>query len=429
MNYFTALSYIISHIFLILFIYLFIVHRYSKMITGAMCFALLLFLSILDGLKLACFPDSSLCYVVTTILQILLTQATPFFISGKRRSQTLFIGLSASSYVIAGAISAAILKIWIGSTALALIGSSVIHLAILLLLSMTVRELCLTAQKDDSEKNWWELCLIPVFFYCSFSFTAFFPNTLYDNPDNITGIIFMIVTMFVSYIVVIRYLKSESKRNAVYWKNMIQESYIQGLENRHYLVERAEQNLKILHHDIRHYSQIIDSLLAQKKYGEIKEINEHISRIAEENKVEEYCGNLIVNTIFANMMEKARLLDIKADLDVKIPKDIPVDAYELTLVIANLFENAIHCVKEFVKEKRYIEIKVHCLKDHLFIQTKNEYEGNILLDANTGLPKSRKSGNHGLGMQSILAFSEKNGGTIGCYLEDGIFRIMLFARF
>lgn len=429
MNHFTALSYMISHIFLILFIYLFIIHRFSKIITGAVCFVLFLLLCILDYLKLICFPENNLCYIIATVLQILLTQATPFLISGKKSSQILFIGLSASSYVITGAISAAILKIWTDSTVLALTGSSVIHLAILLLLSVTVREVCLTAQKDDSEKNWWELCLIPVFFYCSFSFTAFFPNTLYDNPDNISGVVFMIITMFVSYVVVIRYLKSESKRNAVYWKNMIQESYIQGLENRHYLVEKAEQNLKILHHDIRHYSKIIDSLLAQKKYEEIKEINEHISRIAEENKVEEYCGNLIVNTILVNMMEKARLLDIKVDLDAQIPKDIPVDAYELTLVVANLFENAVHCVKDFVKEKRYIEIKVHCLKDHLFIQTKNEYEEDILIDDNTGLPKSQKSGNHGLGMQSILAFSEKIGGTIGCYLDDGIFRIVLFSRF
>ena len=429
MNYFTALSYMISHIFLALFIYLFIIHRFSPKITGAICFVLFLLLCILDYFKLICFPDSRLCYIIATVLQILLTQAAPLFISGKKSSQILFVGLSASSYVIAGAISAAVLKICTGSTVLALFGSTVIHFAILMFLFVTIREMCLTVQKEDSGKNWRELCLIPVFFYCSFSFTAFFPNTLYDNPDNIPGILFMVITMFVSYAVVIRYLESEAKRNAAYWKNMMQESYIQGLENRHYLVERAEQNLKILHHDIRHYSKIIDSLLAQKKYEEIKEINEHISRIAEENKVEEYCGNLIVNTIFVNMMEKARLLDIKVDLDARIPRDIPVDAYELTLVIANLFENAVHCVKDFVKEKRYIEIKVHCLEDHLFIQTKNEYEGEILLDADTGLPKSLKSGNHGLGMQSILAFSEKVGGTIGCYPDDGVFRMMLFARF
>lgn len=429
MQYFTSISYSISHVFLILFIYLFIIHRYSKIATGAICFFLFLILRVLDLFKLIIFPDSNLCYVIATILQILFIQGTPLLLSGKRSGQVLFVGLSASNYVIAGAVFAAVLKIYTDNTALALTGSFAMHLGILLLLYFTIRENCLKFQREDSEKCWWELCLIPVFFYCSFSFTAFFPNTLYDNPDNIPGILFIVITMFVSYVVVIRYLESESRRNAFYWKNMIQESYIQGLENRYYLVERAEQNLKILHHDIRHYSGIIDSLLAQKNYEEIREINKRVSRIAQENKVVEYCGNLIVNTILANMMEKARFFDIKVKLDAKIPKEIPVDAYELTLVIANLFENAVFCVKNFAKEKRYIEITVHCLQDHLFIQTKNEYEGEILLDSSTGLPKSKKSGNHGLGMQSILAFSEKTGGTMGCYLDGGIFHIMMFAKF
>lgn len=264
MNFFTAASYIISHIFLTLFLYLFIIHRYSRAVTGMICFFLFLLLSTLDLVKLIFFPDSDLCYVVVTVFQILLTQATPFFISGKKSSQILFIGLSASSYVIAGAIFAAVLKIYTGSTLFALSGSFAIHLAILLFLCNSVREMCLKVQREDSRKNFWELCLIPVFFYCSFSFIAFFPNTLFDNPDNIPGILFAVITMFVSYIVALRYLESESRKNAAYWKNMIQESYIQGLENRHYLVERTEQNLKILHHDIRHYSKIIDSLLEQK---------------------------------------------------------------------------------------------------------------------------------------------------------------------
>lgn len=136
-------------------------------------------------LKLLLFPDSDLCYVIVTFLQILLTQATPFLISGKKSRQVLFMGLFASSYVIAGAISAAIIKIYTYNTVLALTGSSLIHLVILIFLSLTIREMCLKSQKDDSDKSWWKSGLIPVFFYCSFSFIAFFPNTIYDNPDNI----------------------------------------------------------------------------------------------------------------------------------------------------------------------------------------------------------------------------------------------------
>ena len=62
-------SYAMSHFFLMLFIYLFIVHRYSELITGAICFFSFFALNMLDLFKLIFFPDSGLCYVVVTILQ------------------------------------------------------------------------------------------------------------------------------------------------------------------------------------------------------------------------------------------------------------------------------------------------------------------------------------------------------------------------
>ena len=247
-----------------------------------------------------------------------------------------------------------------------------------MILVVRIRTTCLKFQDRSNEKECWELCLIPVFFYCSFSFLVFFPKTLYEYPA---------ITMFVSYLAVLHYLDSETKRNAIYWENMLQKSYIQGLESRHYLVEQAERNLKILHHDIRHYTRMIDSLLEQENYEKIKEVNEHISHIADENKVERYCHNLIVNTILSEMMDKARSLAVQVALEARVPKEIPVNEYEFTLVIANLF------------------------------------------DPDTGLPKSKKSGNHGMVMQSIQAFSEKIRGTLGCCIDDGIFQMMLYAKF
>lgn len=429
MNYLTALSYILSHIFLILFFYLFMIHRYSKTTTLLIYFLLFSILCTLDFFKLILFPNSALCYIVSTIFQIIATQTLAFFTAKNKNYQTLFVGLSASSYVIAGALSSVIIKIYTDNSILAIAGGIAVHFGILVFLFFTIRKSCLRFQEKSYEKGWWKMCLIPIFFYCSVSFTAFFPHTLFDNPDNIPGTVFIVITMFASYIIVLSYMESESNRIAIYWENKLQESYIQGLENRHYLVEQAEQNLKILHHDIRHYSQIIDSLLEQKKYEEIKEINEQINHIADENRVKEYCSNLIVNTILSNMMDKALSLDIRVDLNAKIPREIPVNDYELTIVIANLFENAIQCVKPLKKEKRYIEIKINCMNNQLFIQTKNEYEGEIILDSTTRLPKSKKNGNHGWGMQSILSFSKKIGGNVGCYYDNGIFDIILYAKF
>ena len=428
MTYFSNFSYSISHAFLMLFLYFFITHRYSKAATKWICFLSFVLLTVTDIIKLNLYPESDACYFFVTIFQILLTQFTGIFISKKRNTKVLFMGLSASNYVIIGSVFAAILHIYTGQGIPALIGSFLIHTALLYILYANLREIWLRQYEKEYTKGWWKLCLIPVFFYCSFSFIAFFPRTLYEDPENIPGIVFFIVTMFVSYIVVLQYVHTEADQKNIYLKNVLFESYIKGLENQFYLVEQSEQNLKILRHDMRHFSGMISHLLDQKEYEEIRNIVTYINDVTDENKIEKYCSNLMVNTIISKMMKRASSFGIHVRLDLAVPKELPVNEYEFSAVVANLFENALICVKDFAPEKRTVDIKVHCMDGQLFIQTKNAYAEEIDFDSRTGLPKSKKGENHGLGMQSAEAFSDKIGGSIDCFCENGCFYMILFAK-
>ncbi|MDE7207350.1 MAG: GHKL domain-containing protein [Lachnospiraceae bacterium] len=427
--YYNNIYYMISHIFLMLFLYLFIESRFTKQKTAGICFLSFATLCITDCLKLNIFSGIDLCYTAVTLFQIFAVQFTGLFISRKKNSKALFVGLSASNYVIVGSVAASVFLIWTGDMPLSILGSTAVHAGILLFLYHRTGSIWLKFQRKESPKSWWELCLIPVLFYCSFSYFAFFPNTLYDNPQNIIGVLVLIVTMLVSYSVAFQYVESESDRADSYWKNVMFESYIKGLENQYYLVEQSEKNLQILRHDMRHYSNMIDSFLEQQEYDEIKKVTAHINTVADENKRKRYCGNLIANTIIARMIEKANSLVVEVHLDAVIEKEIPVNGYEFALVLANLFENAIDCVKEFEKNKKFVDVKIRCEEEYLLIHMKNKYEKEILFDPYTGLPKSRKGGSHGWGMQSVQAFSDKIGGNLGCYCEGGMFHIMLFAKF
>lgn len=428
MNY-KNISYTISHIFVVLFMYLFIAHRYSKPKTAAICIGSFFAITIPNVLKLNLFPDSQICYFLVTLYQIAMTQFTGLFISKSRDSKALFVGLTASNYVIAGSIMAAFLHIYTGNLYLCVAGCIMTHIVLMLILYVKIRDIWIDYQKKASMNSWWKLCLIPVFFYCGFSCFAFFPYTLDDHPENISGVVMFIIAMFVSYIMVMQYVSTESQRTVVYWKNSILETYINNLENQFCLVEQSEKNLKILRHDMRHYSGMIDSLLEQHAYDEIKKVTEHINMVADENKVTRYCSNMIANTMLCYMMEKAYSLEIKVQRDIFIPKEIPVDNYEFAMVVANLLANAFDCVQDFVERRKFVDVKIRCEKDCLLIHMKNEYEKEIVFDAETGLPKSQKGRNHGFGMQSVQAFSDKIGGNLGCYCEDDMFHILLYAKF
>lgn len=429
MEYFRNVYYLISHGFLLIFIYLFIVHRFSRVKAAMICLSSFLLLCVTDVLKLNLFPDSRLCYAAVTVFQIVVTQATGLFIARERNGKVLFLGLSASNYVIAGSIMASVLQICTGSEGLALAGSLLVHTGILIFLYVCLRNTWLQTYERRYIKEWWGLCLIPVFFYCGFSFLAFFPHTLYEIPDNIPGVVLFILTMFVSYAVVLRYVDSESKRTDIYWKNVLFKSYMKGLENQYNLLERSERNLKILRHDVRHYSGMILSLLEQEEYDEIKNVIGYIEEVTNDNKPARYCDNLIINTVLMQVMERARSLEAEVHLDAVISKEIPVNEYEFASVVANLLENALNCVKEYDTERCCVEGKIHCAADHLLLHIENPCDGGIRFNGYTGLPMSTRGKGHGIGMQSVSAFAEKIGGSIDCKWESESFGIILFAKF
>jgi hypothetical protein len=429
MLYVKNISYTFSHVFFLVFIYLFLIHRYSKRKTLVICFLSYLATNLLNHFKLNLFPDSRLFYFFTTITQISIAQSTGLLIAKKRDSRVLFIGLSASNYVIVGSITASILYIFTNSVVVALAGNLLMHLTLLPALFYKLGPIFRKFCERDLGNNWWELCLIPVFFYCSFSCLAFFPYTLYEHPENILVSVFLMITMLVSYIVVLRYLDSETKQVEEYWKNVMFESYIKGLESQNYLVEQSEQNLKILRHNMRHYSMMIDSLLDQKEYDEIRNITGHINEVVNENKIDHYCENMVVNTILAKMSRQAQSDQITLHLDTLIPKEIPVNEYEFAMILANLLENAVFSVKNAAPSKKYVDAKIHCTKEYLLIDIENECDKEVFFDSITGLPKSKRGKGHGLGMQSVQAFCDKLGGTIDCYCEENRFRIIFFVKF
>jgi branched-subunit amino acid transport protein len=381
-----------------------------------------------DCLKLDIFADSSFCYVSVTVFQILVTQFTGILISKHRDSKVLFIGLSASSYVIAGSVSATILFTWTQNMLVSVIGGFFVHAGILAVLCNRIRDIGLRYQERESIQGQWGLCLIPVFFYCSFSFLAFFPYTLDENPHNIPGVIFFIITMIISYVVALRYLESESERAETYWKSVFIKSYVRELEKQYHLLEQSDKNLKIMRHDMHHYSGMINSLLDQEEYDEIRKLAEYIKSVADENKVVKYCNNLTVNSILTHMVEKAHALGVTVQLEAAVPKELSFSDYEFAAVVANLLENAISHVSRFERKDKRVQANIHCADGHVLIHMQNEYEQEIMLDGETGLPRRAAGEGHGLGMQSVQNFSEKIGGNLGCYCEEGIFHIMLFAK-
>lgn len=100
-----------------------------------------------------------------------------------------------------------------------------------------------------------------------------------------------------------------------------------------------------------------------------------------------------------------------------------MDEIELSLVLANAIENALHALAALPEgEKR--RLRVVCRFGESFaLEIANPYAGEVLMGAD-GVPIASRSG-HGMGMVSIRMFAEKYQALLDCSAENGVFRLRL----
>ena len=148
--------------------------------------------------------------------------------------------------------------------------------------------------------------------------------------------------------------------------------------------------------------------IAQKRLDEQKEIR--------------WCRPPVLAAVFSSYIDQAQNQGILVEANIALPDTLPVDEGELSIVLANALENAIHANLDLPQEQRKIRCRMMGTPG-VMLEISNPCTGNLTFDSN-GLPMAKREG-HGLGVQSISAFCRKNGAVCQFDLTDGWFRLRL----
>jgi len=193
-----------------------------------------------------------------------------------------------------------------------------------------------------------------------------------------------------------------------------------AMQERLQMIDETNRRNLIAAHDRRHIDNTLLELLRQ---GEMDEAVSRLEQTASArfNTAKRYCENTTVNASVAYYAAIAESEDILFKAHLDIPDILSIDVLELSIVIGNLLENAIHSCEKLPQDKeRYINFTFLC-DDQLVFEIENPYSGELKFDSN-GYPTSFER-NHGLGTKSILAFTEKYGAQLRYTTEDGVFRV------
>jgi sensor histidine kinase regulating citrate/malate metabolism len=184
---------------------------------------------------------------------------------------------------------------------------------------------------------------------------------------------------------------------------------IKSISDSAYLIEKKEEKIKILRHDMRHHTQMLFSFISENEIDKaldmLKKLNTELSPIG----VAKFCQNQIINSAISIYAHKAISSQTKLEYEIFFPKELPFDENDIAILFANVLDNAVNASLSQLEENRTIKIKSKYEQNQLVIFVENYYAGNVLFD-NKGIPISQKSG-HGFGTKSMLSIVKKYNGT------------------
>lgn len=184
--------------------------------------------------------------------------------------------------------------------------------------------------------------------------------------------------------------------------------------------ESKEQTARI-RHDIRHHCLLIEEYI---RNGETDKLLDYVKQYREdvENREPEcICGNETISNILTVYARRAKKEDIEVAMQAQVPGDIAVRDTDLVVIIANIFENAIHgCMASHLPENK-IHIQVTCKGKKIVVQCRNTCGEDIKMK--NGVPVSER----GIGISSVLKVVSYYHGEAEFSVENGMFiaRILL----
>ncbi len=386
-------------------------------------------LLLLEALRYHCGVKSP-TGMLLVLLQIGITQALAVLTSSRRYARALFTGLTASNYTLAGTVVGAIAHI-ITHNILVGVGVSVaIHIFLLWFFMKYIRDKYFELQERPS-KTWYTLCGFPVLFYlCAYTCISW-PVSIYREPLRGIPAVLILVTMVMSYAVLIKLYHTRQSKAAILKSNAILRSYSEMLEREQSSMEEIRRELSIQKHDYQHQLRYLLTLCGNQDTEKQKQAIEELLEEVESIQVtHEYCKNDAVNRVLTYMAAEAKKNGIELKTQLDIPQLLKASNVGLAIAVSNLLGNAVNACKELQPtEARWIRVYAKRTEEHLILEISNTCDPTgITFNEETGLPVTTHGEEHGIGMQSIRAFAEKHEATFDCEVRGNVFYARLLLQ-
>lgn len=261
--------------------------------------------------------------------------------------------------------------------------------------------------------------ILPAAYYL-FDYTAtVYTDLLYSGSEIVFE--FLPFVLCVAYLIfsIVYFREYEEKCEAEQYNQLMELKRAQS-EKEIEAIKRSEYAVTLLRHDMRHF---LNNITAYIEHGDTDKAKAYIHEIiasADKTAMQKYCENEIVNMILSSYEKAISEAGIRFHHTIQIPAKLPVSDVDITSILSNGLENAIHAVCGLEPKNRTLTLDLRMNGNKLLVSIKNPYaQGVDILD---GIPQANGAG-HGLGTQSIRYVTEKLNGNCQFVAQDGQFAL------
>ena len=240
--------------------------------------------------------------------------------------------------------------------------------------------------------------IVPVAYYIFDYTSTVYTKLLYAG--NYTAVEFPPFLLCVSYLIfcTIYFKQYEEKQEAENRHRFIKLKQEQS-EKEIASIRRNEQAIALLRHDMRHFLNTISERIQNGETDKAQEYIHEIIASADKTARKKYSTNETINMILSSYESVMTENGIQFQCSIRVPRELPVSDVDLTSILSNAMENAVHATASIQDPaRRSIEFAMNEAGGKLLISLENTCES--VPRFTNGLPVTSKPG-HGFGTQSI----------------------------
>lgn len=317
---------------------------------------------------------------------------------------------------------------WIGILAFSIVKFDWVYYLVRIIVTVSVffilsRQLCQTTALLFAKPNrqLYILGAIPFLYYVFDYLTTKLTDLLYSGSDVVVE--FLSFALCISYMIfLLIYFHEYELKNQAELNSRLADMQITSLRSEIEQVRSSEQRIKILRHDMRHHLAAIQTFISQNEteraLSYIHEINEHY----DDTVIHTFCKNDLVNSVLSIYQSQCTEKQITFDVQVRISPTLAFSEMTFCAILSNLLENAMHAVLDLPEKDRLIHLRIFEKTDHLLILQKNPtLHAPVFVN---DIPVATKK-DHGVGVQSVIYYVEKEHGQYQFYMENGNFVVRI----